>query len=145
MLFRPLIDRDSHSYRRDHYRGSWQPLWAIIGLVSCTLLMLFSGWPAIYNLCAKSEQVPISDSIVDLVADYLGVGLSSGIPSQLEWRLTAVQFSQCCFLVRMSDISYSIKQKSDHTQILRRFGIRQMYRMSRERVQSLLSKAVIRS
>ncbi|KAL8825691.1 MAG: hypothetical protein Q9170_007698 [Blastenia crenularia] len=67
------IDRDSNSYRLKHYRAHWQPVWAILGLVLCTLLMLFSGWSAIYDLCAKSSGVNKSDAIVDLVAAYLGV------------------------------------------------------------------------
>lgn len=35
--------------------------------------MLFSGWAAIYDLAAKSKNVPRADSIVDLIAAYLGV------------------------------------------------------------------------
>lgn len=38
--------------------------------------MLFSGWAAIYDLCAGSPGVDWRDSIVDLVAAYLGVSLS---------------------------------------------------------------------
>ncbi|KAL8686801.1 MAG: hypothetical protein Q9218_006857 [Villophora microphyllina] len=55
-----------------HYRAHWQPLWAILGLTLCTLLMVFSGWAAIYDLCAKSPGVDWRDSVVDLVASYLG-------------------------------------------------------------------------
>ncbi|KAL8738318.1 MAG: hypothetical protein Q9181_000861 [Wetmoreana brouardii] len=66
------IDRDSEGYRREHYRAHWQPLWAILGLTLCTLLMFFSGWAAIYDLCANSPGVDRGDSIVDLVASYLG-------------------------------------------------------------------------
>ncbi|MCJ1265707.1 Cationic amino acid transporter 2 [Lobaria immixta] len=83
-IFRSLIERDAPEYRKDHYRGTWQPLWAIIGLVSCTLLMLFSGWSAIYNLCAKPEGVPTRDSIVDLIAVYLGVSGSPRMLSKLD-------------------------------------------------------------
>lgn len=35
--------------------------------------MFFSGWAAIYDLVAKSEKVNRADSIVDLIAAYLGV------------------------------------------------------------------------
>lgn len=75
------MDRDSPFYRVRHYRAHWQPLWAILGFILCTLLMLFSGWSAIYNLCAKSAGVDWGDSVVDLVASYLGVSLL--IPSNI--------------------------------------------------------------
>ena len=35
--------------------------------------MLFSGWAAIYDLAVKSPGVDRGDSVVDLVAAYLGV------------------------------------------------------------------------
>ncbi|KAI4244030.1 MAG: hypothetical protein L6R42_010584 [Xanthoria sp. 1 TBL-2021] len=66
------LSRDSVFYRQKHYRAHWQPLWAILGLVLCSLLMFFSGWAAIYDLVAKSENVNRADSIVDLIAAYLG-------------------------------------------------------------------------
>ncbi|KAL9015625.1 MAG: hypothetical protein Q9185_006982 [Variospora sp. 1 TL-2023] len=69
---RTTINRDAEEYRDRHYRAHWQPLWAILGLVLCTLLMVFSGWSAIYNLCAESPGVDRGDAIVDLVASYLG-------------------------------------------------------------------------
>lgn len=71
---RTTINRDAEEYRDRHYRAHWQPLWAILGLVLCTLLMVFSGWSAIYKLCAESPGVDRGDAIVDLVASYLGVG-----------------------------------------------------------------------
>ncbi|KAL8939526.1 MAG: hypothetical protein Q9216_003312 [Gyalolechia sp. 2 TL-2023] len=66
------IDRDSDKYRETHYRAHWQPLWAILGLTLCSLLMLFSGWAAIYDLCAGSRDVDWRDAVVDLAAAYLG-------------------------------------------------------------------------
>ena len=68
-----IMDRDGKNYSKRHYRGHWQPLWAILGLSLCTLLMVFSGWAAIYDLAAKSKGVDRTDSIVDLTAAYLGV------------------------------------------------------------------------
>lgn len=56
-LFPHTIDRDKPYYRNKHYRAHWQPMWAIIGLGLCTMLMLFSGWAAIYDLCAKTKGV----------------------------------------------------------------------------------------
>ena len=67
------IERDSESYRSRHYRAHWQPLWAIIGLVLCVLLIIFGGWNAVYDLCSGSRLVPARDSIVDLVFIYIGV------------------------------------------------------------------------
>ncbi|KAL9599700.1 MAG: hypothetical protein Q9219_003688 [cf. Caloplaca sp. 3 TL-2023] len=66
------IDRDGEKYRGKHYRAHWQPVWAILGLVLCTLLMFFSGWSAIYDLSARSPGVDRGDAIVDLVASYIG-------------------------------------------------------------------------
>ncbi|KAI4218845.1 MAG: hypothetical protein L6R36_008721, partial [Xanthoria steineri] len=71
-FYSQTLNRDSDSYRQKHYRAHWQPLWAILGLVLCSLLMLFSGWAAIYDLAAKSKNVSRADSIVDLIAAYLG-------------------------------------------------------------------------
>ena len=68
-----IIDRDGKTYKSKHYRAHWQPLWAYLGLLLCSLLMIFSGWAAIYDLVAKSEGVKKGDAIVDLVAAYLGV------------------------------------------------------------------------
>lgn len=76
-LFPNTIDRNKSDYRDMHYRAHWQPMWAIIGLVLCTLLLLFLGWGAVYDLCAKTKGVTKEDSIVDLVAAYLGVSHTS--------------------------------------------------------------------
>ena len=72
-LFPQTINREHDDYKETHYRAHWQPLWAILGLVLCTLLVLTQGWAAVYDLCAKSKGVSKEDSIVDLVAAYLGV------------------------------------------------------------------------
>lgn len=78
--YKRLINRDSDHYIKHHYRAHWQPLWAIFGLVTCTLLMIFGGWTAIYDLC-KARKVngkPVKvvrrgDSAFAIVAAYLGV------------------------------------------------------------------------
>lgn len=45
--------------------------------------MLFSGWAAIYDLSAKSRGVARRDSIIDLVAAYLGVSqLLAGVEGE---------------------------------------------------------------
>ena len=71
-----IMNRDGKAYKSNHYRAHWQPLWAILGLLLCSLLMLFSGWSAVYDLVARSKGVERSDSIADLVAAYLGVSVS---------------------------------------------------------------------
>ncbi|KAL8896053.1 MAG: hypothetical protein Q9192_003295, partial [Flavoplaca navasiana] len=71
-FYKKTLNRDSDFYRQKHYRAHWQPLWAILGLVLCSLLIIFSGRAAIYDLAAKSKNVPRADSIVDLIAAYLG-------------------------------------------------------------------------
>ena len=76
-LFPNTIDRDSPTYARTHYRAHWQPLWAIMGLVLCPLLVITQGWAAVYDLCAHSKEVSKEDSIVDLVFAYLGVSSRS--------------------------------------------------------------------
>ena len=73
-LFPNTIDRNRPDYRERHYRAHWQPIWAIIGLVLCTLLIVSLGWGAVYDLCATTPGVTKQDSIVDLIAAYLGVG-----------------------------------------------------------------------
>ena len=73
------LDRDGPYYTRLHYRAHWQPVFAIIGLVTCTLLMIFSGWAAIYALCINSEVVIRADAISDLVAVYLGVSIQTPV------------------------------------------------------------------
>ena len=72
-LFPNTIDRDTDDYQAEHYRAHWQPLWAIIGLVLCTLLIISSGWAAVYDLCVQSRGVTREDSIVDLATAYVGV------------------------------------------------------------------------
>ena len=72
-LFQHYINRNNPNYKEKHYRAHWQPLWAIIGFALCSLLILFSGWAAVYDLWAKSEGVSKVGSIVDLIAAYLGV------------------------------------------------------------------------
>jgi hypothetical protein len=87
-----LINRDGEYYMRHHYRAHWQPMWAVIGLVSCTLLMAFSGWSAIYDLCKVRLVDGIEVSVVDeggsafaLVAAYSGVILT--LPSSWSFGL----------------------------------------------------------
>ena len=82
-LFPNTINRDSDTYQDKHYRAHWQPLWAYLGLVLCVLLIISSGWGAIYDLCAKTEGVTMEDSLVDLTSVYLGVSHTGTIKVQV--------------------------------------------------------------
>ena len=73
--YKEIIYRDGKVYREKHYRAHWQPLWAYLGLLMCSLLMISGGWAAIYDLVVGSPGVDRRDSIVDLVAAYLGVSI----------------------------------------------------------------------
>ena len=79
-LFPNTIDRNESYYKDKHYRAHWQPMWAIIGFVLCTIIMLSSGWAAIYDLCAKTKGITKEDSIVDLATAYVGVSWASSPP-----------------------------------------------------------------
>lgn len=95
-LFPNTIDRNKQYYRDKHYRAHWQPMWAMIGLVLCTILMLSFGWAAIYDLCAKTKGVTKGDSIIDLATAYFGVFLdifTSKLPSIFADFLTSLDYS----------------------------------------------------
>lgn len=81
-VFPSTIKRDSESYKSKHYRAHWQPLWAYLGLVLCVLLIITSGWGAVYDLSAKTKGVTTEDSIVDLATAYLGVSRTITIKVQ---------------------------------------------------------------
>ncbi|ERF68588.1 hypothetical protein EPUS_04686 [Endocarpon pusillum Z07020] len=73
-----VFSRDEELYRKRHYRAHWQPLCAIFGLAGCLLVVMFSGWPAIYLLknydAVKPDQSikPQLMLIGDLLGAYLG-------------------------------------------------------------------------
>jgi hypothetical protein len=79
-----VLGRDSDEYRKNYYRAHWQPTCAITGLVGCTLIVLFSGWPAIYLLKEKNTLSTASDlkGTLDLVGDIIGAysGVRPNIP-----------------------------------------------------------------
>lgn len=85
-FYHRIMDRDGPSYRQKHYRAHWQPLWAYLGLLLCSLLMVFSGWSAIYDLVVKPKDVNRRDSIVDLIAAYIGPALFLSIFAYYKWR-----------------------------------------------------------
>jgi hypothetical protein len=44
------IDRDDPEYKKYFYRSPRQPLPAYFAIVSCSYLVLFSGWNTFYDL-----------------------------------------------------------------------------------------------
>ena len=62
-------DIDMASY----YHAHWQPLWAILGLILCVMLVIVGPWNAIYDLVSEPTDVPTRELIVDLVFSYIGV------------------------------------------------------------------------
>ncbi|CAF9921060.1 MAG: Cationic amino acid transporter 2 [Heterodermia speciosa] len=85
-FYHRIMDRDGKMYKLNYYRAHWQPLWAYLGLLLSSLLMIFSGWAAIYDLVARSDGVNRRDAIVDLVAAYLGPALFFCIYLLYKWR-----------------------------------------------------------
>jgi amino acid transporter len=57
-----------------YYRAHWQPLCAYFGLLGCVILVIFSGWAAIYILSARRTLGPNDDlkSSGKLIADLVG-------------------------------------------------------------------------
>ena len=117
-LFPRTINRNDDSYREMHYRARWQPLWAILGLVLCVSLVVTQGWTGIYDLCAASPGVSKEDSIVDIVAAYLGVSYSYSSHAickkdPRERKSADRSESQQCFLESTSRISWCTRRRSN--------------------------------
>jgi yeast amino acid transporter len=79
-----VLGRDSDEYKKKYYRAHWQPTCAITGLVGCTLVVLFCGWPAIYLLKERNTMSNASDlkGTLDLIGDITGAysGVRPNIP-----------------------------------------------------------------
>ena len=62
-----------------YYRAHWQPFWAIFGLVGCIMIVIFSGWPAVYLLSAgeafltQNHLKPKNYLAADVAGAYSGV------------------------------------------------------------------------
>lgn len=71
---RNVYSRDRDPYMSKHYRAHWQPTWAYVGLIGCILIVLFSGWPAIYILHSRHNLVADKDlkTNVQLAGDLIG-------------------------------------------------------------------------
>lgn len=73
------FSRDSKNYINKYYRAHWQPYWAIFGLFSCIMIVIFSGWPAVYLLSAgntfltQNQLKPKNYLAADVAGAYSGV------------------------------------------------------------------------
>lgn len=129
--FPRTINRNGDEYEKLHYRAHWQPLWAILGLVLCVLLIITQGWAAIYDLRAQSPGVSKEDSIVDLVAAYLGV--SRPFPASVyvrDMEHAKIRTSQLYSSEYTSFIRSCTRQRSDRMFRSRTSGIRTMCPMN---------------
>jgi hypothetical protein len=121
------LDRDSENYQQQHYRAHWQPLCAIFGLFACTVVVLFSGWSAIYLLRAR-DTLSTVDSLIDsgslagdVIGAYSGVSLQNRcfnnliLQSRASLRiLTNFITSRYFSLLSSSDIkSYTVRSSGD--------------------------------
>ncbi|KAF2193405.1 hypothetical protein K469DRAFT_651793 [Zopfia rhizophila CBS 207.26] len=64
--------RDDPPYTDRYYRAHWQPLCAIFGFCGCVMIVLFSGWPAIYIISQRSSSDDGLKSNGLLAADLVG-------------------------------------------------------------------------
>lgn len=81
---RLMLSRDDEEYKQKYYRPHWQPFWAYTGLVGCTLIMVFSGWPAIYILRQRR---------------YLATGAELKPDHLLAWDLAGAYAGPILFLI----------------------------------------------
>ena len=73
------FSRDGEKYMNKYYRAHWQPYWAIFGLVGCTIIVIFCGWPSVYLLSAgeafltQNQLKPKNYLAADVAGAYSGV------------------------------------------------------------------------
>jgi hypothetical protein len=73
------FSRDDDGYMNKYYRAHGQPSWAIFGLFSCIIVVIFGGWPAIYLLSAgeafltQNQLKPKYYLAADVAGAYSGV------------------------------------------------------------------------
>ena len=129
--FPNTINRENDSYPVKYYRAHWQPLWAIIGLTSCTSMVITLGWSAVYDLCAGTAGVTTHDSIVDLINAYLGVsGFNwNAVPRTDSHAVNSLSCSPWFMLLTR----LHTRQGSFPMEILRTYGTRLTYLMRRRR------------
>lgn len=72
-----ILSRNEKIYKKKHYRAHGQPIWAWIGLIGSSLIVIFTGWPPLYILSSRrkvreDDLKPDDDLAWDLVGAYVG-------------------------------------------------------------------------
>ena len=76
---RRIFSRNDPRYIRDLFKSRWQPLFAYIGIIGCSIVILFSGFPALFILGARSSLTDVSNLkkaealVWDVIGAYFGV------------------------------------------------------------------------
>lgn len=65
------LNRKSPEYQKMYYRAPRQPAWAYVGLILCSLLLLFNGWHTIYKI--NRGTIDASNAAAGLIGAYGGV------------------------------------------------------------------------
>jgi amino acid permease len=65
------IDRDSEEFKKRFYRSRLQPLLAYIGIIGCSLFILFNGWET-FVLIAR-RRITAKEAAIQLISSYLGL------------------------------------------------------------------------
>jgi amino acid transporter len=72
-----IFGRKDTNYKRYLFKSRWQPLPAYIGIVGCTIVVIFSGFPALFILGAEPKNsTTLKDKtalLLDLVGAWFGV------------------------------------------------------------------------
>jgi amino acid transporter len=76
---RRIFSRNDSRYIRYLFKSRWQPLFAYIGIIGCGIVILFSGFPALFILGARSSLTNVSNLkkaealVWDVIGAYFGV------------------------------------------------------------------------
>jgi hypothetical protein len=65
------LNRKSPDYKQMYYRAPRQPFWAYVGLIFCSLLLLFNGWHTFYKI--NRGTIHASHATAGLIGSYGGV------------------------------------------------------------------------
>jgi hypothetical protein len=68
-----VFGRNVPSYEERYFRARRQPFWSLVVLGGCLLLILTSGWTAIYQLPSVSETGAKEELVIEILGAYLGV------------------------------------------------------------------------
>lgn len=75
---RRIFSRNDPRYIRYLFKSQWQPLFAYIGIIGCGIVILFSGFPALFIIKARSSLTDVSNLkkaealVWDAIGAYFG-------------------------------------------------------------------------